>query len=203
MNRRFANPWNKAAARSCILFIVIAAVCAVPADWFGAVTQAGVEEQSSLEGGPHVNPVGPVPDAIRSEFGLGPFYQKYVDVGGLPVVGSANVSDFAILEAAWILRHMLGERGDIFRALADKNVHLVVMAWNEYTTDVPEHSRLKPKVYWDRRARGLGGSPVSCAEENMLCYPGDPYSTENILIHEPHRPARGRSHLRSKTEGCV
>ena len=42
--------------------------------------------------------------------------------------------------------------------------------------------------YWDRRARGLGGSrsdPVcSCAEENVLAFPGDPYSTENILIHE-------------------
>jgi peptidyl-prolyl cis-trans isomerase A (cyclophilin A) len=25
---------------------------------------------------------------------------------------------------------------------------------------------------------------VSCAEENVLCYPNDPYSTENILIHE-------------------
>ena len=39
-----------------------------------------------------------------------------------------------------------------------------------------------------RRARGLGGSRTdpacSCAEENVLAYPGDPYSTESILIHE-------------------
>jgi len=49
---------------------------------------------------------------------------------------------------------------------------------------VPEHRRLEPRVYWDRRARGLGGSPVSCAEENLLGHPGDPYSTENILVHE-------------------
>jgi hypothetical protein len=62
------------------------------------------------------------------------------------------------------------------------------MAYGEYTTDVPEHAGLEPKVFWDRRARGLGASPeapvVSCAEENMLAFPGDPYSTENILIHE-------------------
>ena len=58
------------------------------------------------------------------------------------------------------------------------------MAWNEYTTDVPEHKHLQPRVFWDRRARGLGGSPVSCGEENLLGYPGDPYSTENLLIHE-------------------
>jgi len=128
--------------------------------------------------------VEPVPDAVRGAFELSPFYQKYVDVEGFPVVGSAKVSDAALCEAVWIVRHMLGRRGDILRALAGQNVHLVVMAWNEYTTDVPEHSHLEPKVFWDRRARGLGGSPVSCAEENLLCYPGDPYAKENILIHE-------------------
>ncbi len=125
-----------------------------------------------------------VPEAIRTEFELSSFYQKYIDVSGFPVVSSDKTSDYALCEAAWILRHMLAGRENILTAMAKKNVHLVVMAYNEYTTDVPEHSRLKPKVYWDRRARGLGGSPVSCAEENMLCFPGDPYSTENILIHE-------------------
>ena len=128
--------------------------------------------------------VGPVPDQIRTTFELSPFYQKYIDVEGFPVVGSAQVSDAALCEAAWIMRHVVGGRSDILKALAQRNVHLAVMAYNEYTTDVPEHSGLEPKVYWDRRARGLGGDPVSCAEENLLCYPGDPYVQENILIHE-------------------
>ena len=128
--------------------------------------------------------VGPVPDTIRDEFDLSEFYRKHIDVGGFPIVGSAKVSDAALREAAWILRHMLSGRGDILKAMAGKKVHLVVMAWNEFTTDVPEHSHLTPKVFWDRRARGLGGSPVSCAEENLLCLPGDPYAKENILIHE-------------------
>ncbi|HEX8914823.1 MAG TPA: hypothetical protein VF796_20895, partial [Humisphaera sp.] len=42
--------------------------------------------------------------------------------------------------------------------------------------------------HWDRRARGLGPTrrrpAVSCAEENLLCFPGDPYAAENILVHE-------------------
>ncbi len=46
----------------------------------------------------------------------------------------------------------------------------------------------KSADWWDRRARGLGGSetdPIaSCAEENLLCFEGDPYAAENILIHE-------------------
>jgi len=184
MGLKCVNTGSKALVQSCFLLAVLAGIWGILNIPSGTSALADPGRQSPLESGPPINRVSPVPAAIRSEFELEPFYEKYVDVGGLPVVGSGKVSDFAILEAAWILRHMLPERGDIFRALADKNVHLVVMAWNEFTTDVPEHSRLKPKVYWDRRARGLGGSPVSCAEENMLCYPGDPYAKENILIHE-------------------
>ena len=52
----------------------------------------------------------------------------------------------------------------------------------------PEHSDLEPKAHWDRRARGLGATlerpATSCGEENLLCMRGDPYATENILIHE-------------------
>jgi hypothetical protein len=132
--------------------------------------------------------VAPVPDAVRKTFKLSPFYQKYVDLHGFPIVGSSNVSDHALLEAAWIVDHMLAERTDILQTLASNNVRLAVMAATEYTTDIPEHTDLKDPAYWDRRARGLGATrsrpAVSCAEENLLAYPGDPYSTENILVHE-------------------
>jgi hypothetical protein len=86
-----------------------------------------------------------------------------------------------------------------------------VMALSESTTDIPEHrGRKKPppgdprltegekrgyetgtgiatmsdKDYWDRRARGLGGNPTTCAEENLLGYPGTRYYGENIFVHE-------------------
>ena len=128
--------------------------------------------------------IGPVPETVRRELKLEAFYQKHTSVAGFSIVGSTNVSDFALGEAAWILQHMLAGREDILRVMATNHVRLTVMAWNEYTTDVPEHRHLKPRVFWDRRARGLGGAPVSCAEENLLGYPGDPYAKENILIHE-------------------
>src|SRR5688572_22374854 len=117
--------------------------------------------------------VGPVPEAVRQKFKLAPFYQKYVNVDGFPIVSSSNVSDYALLEASWIVRQMLTNRGDILAAMGSNNVRLAVMAWNEFTTDIPEHSDLKSAVYWDRRARGLGATrvrpAVSCAEENLLC----------------------------------
>lgn len=132
--------------------------------------------------------VTPVPESVRRDFNLSPFYQKYVDVGGMPVVGSSNVTDFALREAAWIVGRMLEQRADILQAMAANKTRLAVMACTEYTTDIPEHSELKSRVFWDRRARGLGATPgapaVSCGEENLLCLPGDPYSTENICVHE-------------------
>lgn len=124
----------------------------------------------------------------RERLKLDPFYQKQILADGFPIVGSAKVSDDALREAAWIIRHELDGRQDILAAMTRAKVRLTVMAATEYTTDVPEHSKLTPAAHWDRRARGLGATPeipcVSCAEENLMEFKGDPYSTENILIHE-------------------
>lgn len=132
--------------------------------------------------------VQPPPDSVRRAFGLNRVYEKHVDVGGFPVIGSAKVRDEALLEAAFLIERMLEGRDDIRRAMIGNRTRFVVMATSEWTTDVPEHSDLEPKNYWDRRARGLGATKirpaVSCGEENLIGCPGDPYSTENILVHE-------------------
>lgn len=116
------------------------------------------------------------------------FYRKHVSASDYPIVSSNRVNDYALKEAAYLVDMMLAQRPDIRRAMIAGGSRLVVMAHDEFTTDVPEHSHLKPRDYWDARARGLGGSktdPVcSCGEENLLGFKGDPYSTENILIHE-------------------
>ena len=130
----------------------------------------------------------PPPATVRKTFNLDPFYEQWIDVEGLPVVASAKVNAYAVKEAAWLIRQMIEHRQDILQALAENNVRFVVMAYSELTTQIPEHSDLQPDFYWDRRARGLGSTParpaVSCGEENLLNYSGDPYSTENILVHE-------------------
>jgi hypothetical protein len=123
-----------------------------------------------------------------AELELPAFYEKYVSASGYPIVSSGRVRDAALKEAAYLVDMMLAKRPDIRKAMVESKSRLVVMAYDEYTTDVPEHSEMKPKEFWDARARGLGGSetdPVcSCAEENVLAFEGDPYSTESILIHE-------------------
>src|SRR5437867_6494838 len=59
--------------------------------------------------------VTPVPDSLRQSLNLSPFYQKYLDAGGLPVLGSTNVSDNALREAAWIVQHMLSIHPEVLR----------------------------------------------------------------------------------------
>ncbi len=131
---------------------------------------------------------GPVPEEIRARFSLDDFYQKAVVLDDFPIVASASVSDAAMREAAWIVGRMTEHRPEIRTALSESGTRLAVMAHSEYTTDIPEHASLKPRVYWDRRARGLGATrqapAVSCGEENLLGYEGDPYWNENICIHE-------------------
>jgi hypothetical protein len=132
--------------------------------------------------------VGPVPEAVRAELKLAPFYQKFVAAGPLPIVASAEVDDHALLEARWLILKMMEGREDLLSVMASNKLRFAIMAHDEFTTDLPEQARMMPKAFWDRRARGLGASPqipvVSCGEENLLCFPGDQYAKENILIHE-------------------
>ncbi|MEX2121457.1 MAG: hypothetical protein WD847_17845 [Pirellulales bacterium] len=132
--------------------------------------------------------VAEVPALLREELALAPFYAKCVPDAPIPVLGSQKVSDYALLEAAWLVERMLSGREDLAEALRKSRTRLAVMAHDEFTTDVPEHSDLTPPEYWNKRARGLGATrrrpAVSCGEENLLSYPGDPYVGENILIHE-------------------
>ena len=135
----------------------------------------------------------PDPDGVPA------FYTQRTSAGGFPIVASAAVSPYALEEAAYLVDLMLAERPDVRRAMIASGARLCILAWNEFTTEQPEWAHMAggtgpglPKIsgrdYWDARARGMGGSETdpycSCAEENLLAYEGDPYSTENILIHE-------------------
>lgn len=125
------------------------------------------------------------------------FYKKFISAHGYPITGSEKVNDYALREAAYLIDQMLAHRPDVREAMIASGSRLCIIGHNEFTTDLPEFANLGvPKGYeslaardfWDARARGTGGSQTdpfcSCGEENLLGYPGDPYSTECILIHE-------------------
>ncbi|MCA9104339.1 MAG: hypothetical protein KDA83_02860 [Planctomycetales bacterium] len=134
-----------------------------------------------------------------NELGIPDFYTQHASAEGLPIVASEGVSPYAVREAVYLVNLMLAKRPDVREAMIRSGSRLCILAHNEFTTDQPEFARMarspmrefpeiEAKDFWDARARGMGGSErdpfCSCAEENLLGYPGDPYSTECILIHE-------------------
>ncbi len=131
-----------------------------------------------------LSPIVPPP----TEWSVPEFYTKSLSANGYPIVASANVNDYAIREAAYLINLMLAKRPDVRDAMIQSGSRMCIISWKEFTTDLPDFAQLTPKDWWDARARGTGGSETdpccSSAEENLLKYPGDPYSTENILIHE-------------------
>ncbi len=134
-----------------------------------------------------------------SKDGVPACYTQRTNADGFPIVATAKVNHYALKEVAHLLSLMLAHRPDVRQAMTDSGARMIIMAHDEFTTDLPEFARLadkpvkgyeimSPKAYWDVRARGLGGSRTdpfcSCAEENVLAFPGDPYEMECIVIHE-------------------
>jgi hypothetical protein len=156
--------------------------------------------------------VSRIPDSIRKHFKLDTtFYAKFADASGIPVMSSALVPDEALLVTRDVITHMLSRRPDLRQDIIEHHGRVGVMAVTEMTTDIPEQRDWKKpspsdrrltdferaqyeqpggigsmtdREYWNRRARGMGGSYVTCAEENVLGYPNTRYYGENILVHE-------------------
>ena len=137
--------------------------------------------------------VGPVPESL----GVDPFYQKYVDAAGIPVLASTKVPDIALLVVRDIINTMLSTRSDLRASMVARNWRTGVIAEVEMTMDIPEYASMKrpgaprdePVMQADRdyhanRSRGLGGNPTTGAEENILGYPDTRYFGEHIFVHE-------------------
>jgi hypothetical protein len=122
-----------------------------------------------------------------ARLGLSPFYRKYLSAGGLPIVASARVNDFALHEARYLVLRMLEPRPELLKPLIESRVRVVVIAHDEMLTDIPEYAHME-STFWDGRARGMGPRKheraVSAGEENLLAFPRDPYDGESTLIHE-------------------
>ena len=171
-------------------------------------SQANAQEPAKPFIQDYVKAVIAAPSASLS---VDPFYQKYADAMGISILSSEKCPDAALLVARDIVIHMLAKRPDLRAEMVKKKMKVGVMAQSESTTDIPEHRNNKrpgpndprltlgekanydkpggiasqtDKEYWDKRARGLGGNPTTCAEENLLGYPGTRYFGENIFVHE-------------------
>ena len=79
----------------------------------------------------------PIPEKVRTEFKLSPFYKQHLLVEGFPSWPPKKSTPKALQETAAIMRKMLKNRPDIFRALAKNKVRYSIMAVSERTCDIP------------------------------------------------------------------
>jgi hypothetical protein len=128
------------------------------------------------------------PAAPPASLGLDPFYKKYLDGNGIPVLASAQVSDAAVVQACTITVRMLAKSSDLRQAMASARMHAAVIGRNEVTTDIPEYRDLNtafPNTDWNT-LRGVGATMarpvVSAGEENLLCLADDIFRGENVLV---------------------
>jgi hypothetical protein len=139
------------------------------------------------------------------------YYKKYADANGYPILASAKVPSAALAIVRDQVNYMLAHRPDVRDTMIAHGARIVIMAETEYTVDIPEQRnwvvpryldpRLTPQEraryyepgglgsmtaagYWNPRARGMGGTLTSCAEENVLGYYRTRYWGGNICVHE-------------------
>jgi len=125
--------------------------------------------------------------SVPNELGFDPFYKKYCDADGIPIISSGGVDDLALQQAHYLITSMLAPIPEVRQELISNGAYFGIIGKSEMQTTLPEYSHMDSQ-YWDRRARGLGGSrdmPItSAAEENLLCLPWDRYRGESIAVHE-------------------
>ena len=156
--------------------------------------------------------IKPPPPELVARFNLDTtYYRKHADANGYPILASAKVPDAALAIVRDQVNYMLAHRPDVRDTMIARGARIVIMAETEYTMDIPEQRnwtvpkyldpRLtdgerrsyyepdglgsrSPQGYWNGRARGMGGTLTSCAEENVLGYYRTRYWGSNICVHE-------------------
>ena len=131
---------------------------------------------------------GCVVSGVPDEYSFDPFYDKYCDADGIPIISSGEVDNLALQQAYYIVMNMLVAVPNIRQELVSQEAYFAVIGQNERLTSLPEYAHMDSE-YWDQRARGLGGAIdlaiTSSAEENLLCLHSDHrYYGESIAVHE-------------------
>ena len=141
---------------------------------------------NSVNGDNILEPVPP-PTVVRDFFELDPFYEQWINVEGLPVIASAKVNPYALKEAAWLIKKMIGHRQDVLRAMVGNKARFSVIAHTEIITEIPEY-RSDPRpdflVFRERGWGGTEGATVSTSEEDILNYPDSFAIRYEALLHE-------------------
>ena len=173
---------RKLCAISLILGAALLAGCATPKKVTPPDTTAATTATTA---------VTPPPPSFFQSFGESEreaarqFYKKHLDLGGVSIAASGDVSDAALERTFYIVSHMLAGRPDVLRAMATNGTRLIIIGKDQLYTDMPEYRNAENAAYLNERVRGTGGFRVtSFGEENLLNLLIDRYDDESISVHE-------------------
>ena len=120
--------------------------------------------------------------------GLDPYYEKYLDVEGIPIAASSLVPNEALFRVRNIINEMLSDRPELHASMARLGVRVAIMARGSAVTNLPEFREFSR--YWDTRVEKGGlysrGSMrlVVGGEENILCQETNIYKLLDVFVHE-------------------
>jgi hypothetical protein len=129
--------------------------------------------------------VSPITAEMRDEYENmnDPYYEKYASANGVIVATGSGVDDEAIVRYCRLLIEMTSNEG-VRQAILDDQMWFTMIAEDEQLSSLPQIDRAYGTSL-DRRARGLGGlTPTICAEDSIMCMPGDPWDGDCICPHE-------------------
>lgn len=137
---------------------------------------------------PEVPPTNlPSPPATLS---LHPFYKKYVDADGIPIISSEYTVDDALLNAKKTVLNMLGSLHDsIKNRIITYKVKVAIISQFEETNSLPEYAHFPDSKNSSRGYGATAQQPVMCtSEQNLVCGKGminfDNHGGQDILTHE-------------------
>jgi alpha-glucosidase len=132
-------------------------------------------------------PLRPQPSVIPppARFKVDPYYAKFTWARELPVLGSKQVSDEALLRANDTVRKMFAYRHDVLKALIVDGARMVVLGRREKLSDLPELKGARDQADFDE-VRSLDYTPrlklMVVPEENVLGLPGEPFAGECVAV---------------------
>src|SRR5258705_6434995 len=112
------------------------------------------------------------------------FYKKCIDVKGMPVAASAEVSDLALQRTHDLVTHLLAGRPDVLQAMVSNGMYLIVIGKEQVYTDMPEYRNHPNPAYQNERVRGTGGDATRFRQKKVAKLPPQPYD------HGKNRPHR-------------
>jgi len=129
--------------------------------------------------------VSPITADMRSRYANmnNDYYQKYASANEVIVATGPSVADEAVVRYCRLLTEMFSNEKVRQAIVADK-MWFTMIDEKEQLSSLPQINR-DYGTSLNARARGLGGlTPTICAEDSIMCLPGDKWKGDCICPHE-------------------